>query len=408
MIEHLLPILFVFALGACVGSFLNVVVYRLPPVEGMLAALRALSHPPSHCPKCKKPLAWYDNVPIFGWIMLKGKCRYCGLPISPRYPIIEAITGCLFAGYYIAFFILGYGPCGPMPAPLYGVVQTAPMMVLSQDWPMYALYMVLIAALLAASLIDAEQFIIPIEIPWFLAIVGVVAHGFIDRPGAPGALNASMVSAPLAIGGTIGFALALCALKFGWFPRSFPHGEPDLVAQTPEGETPANAASPGRIRAEILKELLFLGPAMLLGIGLLLATKYSPAVHDLIKALTEHRAASGALGSLFGAITGALIIWLTRIFGTLLFGRVAMGLGDMHLMIGIGAVIGSTVTIAAFFIAPFFGIGLALYMLITRKRHELPYGPYLSLGTAMAILFYCGIDQYLTEGAAGLMYVLGW
>ena len=66
---HFPFIILVFAIGACVGSFLNVVVWRLPRGE-------SLSYPPSHCPKCNKPLPWYDNIPVIGWIKLGGKCRF--------------------------------------------------------------------------------------------------------------------------------------------------------------------------------------------------------------------------------------------------------------------------------------------------------------------------------------------
>jgi prepilin signal peptidase PulO-like enzyme (type II secretory pathway) len=73
----------------CIGSFLNVVIYRLP--RG-----KSLSNPPSHCPRCNHPIRWYDNVPVFGWILLRGKCRDCKEPISIRYPIVEAFCGCVF------------------------------------------------------------------------------------------------------------------------------------------------------------------------------------------------------------------------------------------------------------------------------------------------------------------------
>ncbi len=79
----------IFILGACFGSFLNVVIYRLP--AGM-----SLGKPKSRCPRCETPLAAKDNIPVLGWIMLKGKCRYCQLPIAPRYPIVEAVCGCVF------------------------------------------------------------------------------------------------------------------------------------------------------------------------------------------------------------------------------------------------------------------------------------------------------------------------
>lgn len=84
----LFPILnFIF--GTVVGSFLNVVIYRLPRNESII-------NPPSHCPSCGKRLAWYDLVPILSFIILRGKCRYCGAKISLKYPLIEAITGLTF------------------------------------------------------------------------------------------------------------------------------------------------------------------------------------------------------------------------------------------------------------------------------------------------------------------------
>jgi leader peptidase (prepilin peptidase) / N-methyltransferase len=77
--------------GGCVGSFLNVVVYRLP--NGLSLVL-----PPSHCPKCKEPIRWFDNVPVLGWIMLGGHCRHCRCWIPIRYPLVEACTAAMFAG----------------------------------------------------------------------------------------------------------------------------------------------------------------------------------------------------------------------------------------------------------------------------------------------------------------------
>jgi len=77
-------------LGAVIGSFLNVVAYRLPRGE-------SLSHPPSHCPKCGQPVKPYDNIPVLSWLLLRGRCRHCKEPISPRYPIVEAGTALLCA-----------------------------------------------------------------------------------------------------------------------------------------------------------------------------------------------------------------------------------------------------------------------------------------------------------------------
>ncbi|WP_103668547.1 A24 family peptidase [Pseudanabaena sp. BC1403] len=89
LIESLVLQCFAIALGACIGSFLNVVIYRVP------AGLSIL-HPPSRCPHCLRQLAPRDNIPIIGWFLIKGKCRYCHTPVSWRYPAIEALTAFLF------------------------------------------------------------------------------------------------------------------------------------------------------------------------------------------------------------------------------------------------------------------------------------------------------------------------
>ncbi|MDR2642947.1 MAG: prepilin peptidase [Planctomycetaceae bacterium] len=77
-------------IGCCVGSFLNVAVYRLP-------LGKSLSYPPSHCPKCKHPIRPYDNFPVLGWFLLRGRCRDCRERISLRYPVVEFVSG-LIAG----------------------------------------------------------------------------------------------------------------------------------------------------------------------------------------------------------------------------------------------------------------------------------------------------------------------
>lgn len=80
----------IFLAGLAIGSFLNVVAYRLPRGE-------SLATPPSRCPRCETPIRLYDNVPVLGWLLLRGRCRECGEPISWRYPAVELTTGILFA-----------------------------------------------------------------------------------------------------------------------------------------------------------------------------------------------------------------------------------------------------------------------------------------------------------------------
>ena len=88
-------ITFAGVLGAIVGSFLNVVAYRLPRHESLIS-------PASHCPACGTPVKPYDNIPILSWLLLRGHCRSCGAPISPRYPLVEALTAALCVGAVLA------------------------------------------------------------------------------------------------------------------------------------------------------------------------------------------------------------------------------------------------------------------------------------------------------------------
>jgi leader peptidase (prepilin peptidase)/N-methyltransferase len=87
--------------GACIGSFLNVVIYRLPLGQSIVS-------PPSRCPKCGYRLQWYDNIPIVGWLLLGGRCRKCKNPISVQYPIVELITALMFV------LVVWLTPPGPL------------------------------------------------------------------------------------------------------------------------------------------------------------------------------------------------------------------------------------------------------------------------------------------------------
>ena len=105
IMKDLAPILafFSFWLGACIASFLNVVIWRAPRGESIVS-------PPSHCPKCNSPIKWYQNIPILSWLALRGKCANCKAPISPRYIFVEALGGCLF----LAAFLWLWLPTAPL------------------------------------------------------------------------------------------------------------------------------------------------------------------------------------------------------------------------------------------------------------------------------------------------------
>jgi leader peptidase (prepilin peptidase)/N-methyltransferase len=392
---------FVFLLGTCVGSFLNVVIYRMP-------LNLSLVYPPSACPKCGHRLAAYDNVPILGWLWLRGKCRYCRNPISPRYPIVEAVTGLLFLFQFLMLFHYGWGPYGVAYFETAGIVQQfyTPLFM-DQDWPILLLHLWLIAALLAASLIDLEHYIIPIEICWVTMFIGIAAHTGLRPPGTAGSLHFNPVADAATLGGAIGVAIAIGLLYFGVLKRSFADEEPllekDMAALPPEQRPDPWTA--GRVRKEIWREVLFLAlPIALALLGAEAARKgWLGAGWEGFSGVPV---VSGALGSLCGALVGGLIVWFFRIAGSFGFGREAMGMGDVHLMLGIGAILGPGAAVVVFFLAPIFGLGIAVVQLLRRGTREIPYGPYLSLATLAVMLFYVPIYQRLEPGVGALGWIL--
>jgi leader peptidase (prepilin peptidase)/N-methyltransferase len=152
-----------FALGACVGSFLNVVVYRLP--QGM-----DLAHPGSHCPNCGHAIRARDNLPLLGWLLLGGRCRDCRARISPRYYYVELFCALLFV--LVAIFEgiiatdglrLGVRLSYPSISPF----QPFPF------WTAYAAHVVLLVTLLAAALIQGDGFAVPVKLFFPATLLGL-------------------------------------------------------------------------------------------------------------------------------------------------------------------------------------------------------------------------------------------
>ncbi len=149
-------ITFAGVLGAIVGSFLNVVAYRLPRHESLIA-------PASHCPTCGTPVKPYDNIPILSWLLLRGHCRSCGGAISPRYPLVEALTAALCAGAVLAH----------------------------RSATGIALSVVLILLVVPAALIDLEHRIIPNRITALGAALALAIGLALDPAGEPERLIAA-------------------------------------------------------------------------------------------------------------------------------------------------------------------------------------------------------------------------
>lgn len=400
---------FAFAFGAVVGSFLNVVILRWPAGENLI-------RPRSHCPKCNRYLKWHENLPVIGWIMLKGRCRGCKKPISIQYPLIEAICG---LGFTVMFFL-----CYMVrpDAPYIGHLVPNYWTVLSVDetWPLFILYLVLLSALLAMTVIDARTFMLPIEVTWFVTTLAIIVHTTmpiwpfkikIHYPLAHTELaywTIPLVSPGMlfaGIGGMLGIFISLILRHtnnirhsyldyWHYLPQEQNNEDENSSVNTPNNnpETDVSIAYPDS-RKELEWELDFLAPVIIcMIVGWMIGSSINFTYLPLW--------ASSLGGCLIGYLVGAGIIWTIRILGTVAFGKEAMGLGDVHLLGCIGAVLGWIDPILIFFLAPFLAIiGMALGSLIGRFvkgfRHVLPYGPWLALATVLVMLGDKWIEPWL-------------
>lgn len=144
-----------FVLGSMLGSFLNVCIWRLPREQSVV-------RPRSRCPRCEHPIAWYDNVPLASVVALRGRCRHCHGAIAWRYPLVEALTGCLTVAILARF---GTGPVG-------------------------LIYLAFTAGLIVATFVDFDFRIIPDEVSLGGLAAGLVASGLVPSlHGADGRLE---------------------------------------------------------------------------------------------------------------------------------------------------------------------------------------------------------------------------
>lgn len=180
-------------LGLMIGSFLNVVVYRVP--AGM-----SVVRPPSACPNCRNPIRPRDNIPVFSWLLLRGRCRDCRAPISARYPLVEAGTSAAFAGMAL---------------------------LVGQSWTLPA-YWVATAVAIALTLVDIDHRRIPNAIlfpglaaAWVLLIPGALADGdpwsLARAAGGAAAYFGLLLLIAVAARGGFGFGDVKLALLLGTF-----------------------------------------------------------------------------------------------------------------------------------------------------------------------------------------------
>jgi leader peptidase (prepilin peptidase) / N-methyltransferase len=250
--------IFVFALGAIVGSFLNVVIHRVPNEESIV-------FPNSACPKCKTPIKPYDNIPVLSWLILGGKCRNCKNKISPRYPAVELLTALL---YVLVYWQIGFNPY--LAVSLIFVTAIVALIFIDAEHmilPNVITYPLLVFTLLARLLfpltISAEYFTdlnyAPLTFQenypvWLVSLIGavlggLVGGGFLWLVGAVwkllrgvDAMGLGDVKMMFAVGALLGWRLAFLSIFLGAFSGAiigifvvYRQKEKDLQTQIPFG-----------------------------------------------------------------------------------------------------------------------------------------------------------------------------
>lgn len=181
-----------FLWGAATGSFLNVCIYRIPRDESVVK-------PRSHCPHCNQLIPWYLNIPIFSYLMLMGRCRFCKARITPRYVLVELLVAALFLLVWLKYnVVMGARPLGVVPIVSAGLV------------PVLWLY---VSGLVLATFVDFEHMIIPDSVSIGGMIVGVILSPLV--PAMHGVDTALAALIQSAIGLALGFGMLWSIGKLG-------------------------------------------------------------------------------------------------------------------------------------------------------------------------------------------------
>ncbi|NQU38816.1 MAG: prepilin peptidase [Lentisphaerae bacterium] len=178
--------------GAAIGSFLNVCIYRIPRDESVVA-------PRSHCPHCSKLIPWYLNIPIFSYLMLCGRCRFCKARITPRYVLVELLVALLFLLVWLKFdLLMGARPLGLLPI-------VSPALV-----PVYWLF---VSGLVLATFVDLEHYIIPDSVSIGGMVAGLILSALVPAMHGVETVLESLIQS--VIGLAMGFGLLWSIGKLG-------------------------------------------------------------------------------------------------------------------------------------------------------------------------------------------------
>ncbi len=348
-LDHWIWLIPAFLIGACIGSFLNVVIYRVPLGMSVNEPNR------SFCPLCKKNIPMWLNFPMVSWLWLRGKCRECGAPIAFRYFGVEFLTAVLFV---VVWWLFSHDHAAPQ--------------VVIFLW-------VLVSLLVSITFIDAEHLIIPTKMTWVGSVIGLGACAVWPQlpvlAGVPGNWLSGLISGGIGwAGGFVGlwFVVELGKMAFGRKALKFdkpvewhlkePVGDADPMLFVIDGEEIPWWDIFCRKTDKLMVEATDIrvdGESV--GGGKLVIREVEI---DLPDGTTRHLA---KMKSLDGSALSAVIP------------REAMGIGDIHLLGMIGAFFGWTGVFFSLFAASIYAIIAALIGRVGFGK-QLPFGPFLAMG----------------------------
>jgi leader peptidase (prepilin peptidase)/N-methyltransferase len=348
-----------FVLGAVVGSFLNVCIYRLPLDLSVNEPRR------SFCPSCKKPIPWQQNLPLISWLYLRGRCANCGSRIAFRYFAVELLTALLFLAIWLNF-----------------------------PWDIAIAYWIFVSLLIVATFVDFEHFIIPDQITLGGTAVGILASFILPAlMGTDRRIVSVITSLASAV---LGYGLLWLVLEGGKLafgkkkirldqPTPFTWTRKDDDADFVVGEE--RGLWSDYFARE--KDLLLLQCNEAVIDGRLFANPTLRFHYDLL-AIAEEKFDLNKIDQISGVVRELQIP------------REAMGRGDLKFLAAIGAFLGWRAVLFSIFAGSMFGslVGLATWLIGKRVwSAKLPFGPYLALGALVWMFF----GDFLTSWYLGML-----
>jgi leader peptidase (prepilin peptidase)/N-methyltransferase len=369
----LVTLVVAFGFGTFIGSFLNVCVHRLPRNESIVL-------PPSRCYACGSRLTWYDNLPLIGWLLLWGHCRWCGTSFSPRYLFAELAVGALTA--LTTWWAL------TQPSPWTEAIGL-PGVVLA-----LAAGLALVWMLYVAALIDLDHLIIPDELTKsfqlvapFFAVAAGTGMAISDPPPLAWLMQVDVFQQVTRtpdrllawMGGISGAAVALLLL-------SLPLAR--VIYSRFTGDAPWSDDDHRGFRIGVLWFVACVVFQLLVLVGI---TYLQPAGWGPLASILLAQA-------ILGSLTGWMSLYVVGFLGTMAFRRNAMGYGDVKFLAPIGAYLGPEGVLYAFFAAAIVGTCVGVPQRLLRSTREIPFGPYLAVGSLLALVWGRAVHERLFAG----------